>query len=149
MGFTGFYLTYVKFLEGVAKFLWIIFVFFFSGTSGRLFDGSGSSAGRSADAVPGRFGSTVDSLGHIHRNSGISRPFFGCFTGFYWVFLIFFWFLLGLTGFRWLLLGLTGFFWVSLGFTGFYWILLGFTGFYWVSMSSAGFPCDLLCLFIF
>ena len=42
---------------------------------------------------------------------------------------MFYWVLLGFTGF---LLGFTRFYWVLLGFTGFYWVLLGFTGFYWV-----------------
>ena len=53
------------------------------------------------------------------------------------------------------------FYWVLLGFTGFYWVLLGFTVFYWVLLlglagfgqvvvhSFNGFYCVLLCFTVF
>ena len=45
-------------------------------------------------------------------------------TGFYWVFVRFFWVSNSLY------CGSLGFYWVLLDFTGFYWVLLGFTGIY-------------------
>ena len=64
------------------------------------------------------------------------------FTGFYWVFTRFYWVLLGFTGFYWVLLGFTKFSWVSLGSTGFYWVLLGFTGFYRVLPGFPGYETE-------
>ena len=42
----------------------------------------------------------------------------------YWVFIWFYWVLLGFTGFYWVLLGFTGFYWVLLGFIGLAFVFL-------------------------
>ena len=59
------------------------------------------------------------------------------FTGFYRI-------LLGFTWFYWVLQGFTGFYLVLLGFTGFYRVLQGFTGFYWVKRDFTGYYWVLL-----